>query len=45
MEWGNMDWIHLADDRDRLWCHVFAQINFRVLNCKKFLDIMDCILC
>ena len=33
-----MDWIVLVDDRDRLWCYVIEQINFRVLNCKKFLE-------
>jgi hypothetical protein len=33
-----MDWIHLAEERDRLLSHVFAQINFRVLNYMKFLD-------
>jgi len=33
-----MDWIHLAEDRDRLWSHVFSQINFWILNCMKFLD-------
>jgi len=35
---GNMDWIRLAEDRDRLWSHVFAQINFRFLNFMKFVD-------
>ena len=38
MKWCNMDWIRLVDDRNRLWCYVFAQINFRVPNCKKFLE-------
>jgi len=33
-----MDWILLAEDRDRLWSHVFAQIKFRVLNFMKFVD-------
>ena len=33
-----MDWIHLAEDRDKLWSHVFAQINFRFLNFMKFVD-------
>ena len=33
-----MDWIRLAEDRDRLWSHVFAQINFRFLNFMKFVD-------
>jgi hypothetical protein len=29
--WGNIEWIHLAEDRDRWWAVVNAVMNLRIL--------------
>jgi hypothetical protein len=29
--WGNVDWIQLAEDRDRWWAVVNTVVNLRVL--------------
>jgi hypothetical protein len=31
IEWGGVDWIDLAQDRDRWWVHVDKLMNLRVL--------------
>jgi hypothetical protein len=39
MGWGGMDWIELAQDRDRWWALVNVVMNLRSsIKCREFLD-------
>jgi hypothetical protein len=41
---GGVEWIHLAQDRDRLWAVVNAVMNLRVLAPRNYL-VIDCMRC